>query len=257
MSALEDLQLHRIIHARFDIAQLFADLRERSQNIKLRDGCRCFLDRLDIVLYKISDTEEKFILQLIDLRLGVQHQIFHLFQFRRDETFRIGQSLFSYVVFGDQIKIGLGHFQIIAEDPIVPDFQVFDAGPLAFGVFEIGYPLLSVFDGKVQIVQLFRKAGLDQTALFDGERRLFTDRAVDHIVNFRQAVNIVVDLPQRGSLHRAEIRFDLRQHRDRIAQGDEISAVGIAAGNAPGQTLKIINTFQVFLDIVPREKIVV
>ena len=121
VSALDDLQLHRSIHDWFHIAQLFTDLCKGGQDVELGDCCRGFLDCFNILLYVISDTEEEFIFQLIDLGLRVQHQIFHLFELRRDEAFRICQRLFSNVVFGNQIKIGFGYFQIIAEHAIIAD----------------------------------------------------------------------------------------------------------------------------------------
>ena len=257
MSALDNLQFHRSIHNRFHVAKLFTDLREGRQNIQLRDRRGGLLNGFHIALDFLSHTDKKLVFQLIDLGLRIQNQIFHLLQLRRNEAFRVGQRLFANVVFGNQIKIGFGNFQIITKHPIVADLQVLDAGALALGVFEIGNPLLSILNRKVQMIQFLRKALLDQPAFFDGKRRVFTDRAVDHVINIRQTVNHVTKFSKCRALHEAEITLELRQHRDGITQRDHVSAVGVPTCNASDQTFKIVDVSQIFSDIAACEQIMI
>ena len=62
--------------------------------------------------------------------------------------------LLAYIIFRDQIIIGFCDFQIISEDFIVADFQIFDAGSFPFAAFQSGDPVLGVGDRVFQLVQL-------------------------------------------------------------------------------------------------------
>ena len=90
-----------------------------AENIKRGHRRRGFLNCTYVCLDAVAHRDEDFVLQLIDLGLGVEHQIFHLLQLRRDEAFRVSQSLFSDIIIGYEFKIRSGNLQIISENPVV------------------------------------------------------------------------------------------------------------------------------------------
>ncbi len=189
MPALVDFKLRGLVDHRLHIPQPLADLRERAEHIQCGDRLRSRLQRREMLPDLLPEGAEKVVLHLVDLRLGVQDQILHLLQLRRDVPLRIGQRLLADVVVRHLVQKGLRHLEIVAEDPVVPDLQIADARPLPLAPLQIRDPHLAVLDGILERVQLRRIAGPDETPFPDDEGRVVHDGTSDLLAHILQRID--------------------------------------------------------------------
>ncbi len=64
------------------------------------------------------------IFQFIALFRSGNQFAFQFFQFRRDKTFRIDQTLPAFKIIGHGLLLGSAQFKIIAENTVIPHFQL-------------------------------------------------------------------------------------------------------------------------------------
>ena len=232
MTALVDFQFQRVINDRLHIAKTVADLRKGAEHIQGSHSRRCLLNRNDVFFDFVAEVAEQVVLHLVDLGLRIENQTFHLLQFRRDETLSIGQGLLADIVVRNHVVERLGHFQIISKHAVVAHLQVADAGTLPLAVFKARNPVLAVLNGELQVVQLFAVARFNQAPFTDLERRIVHDGRLNQAINFRQRIDFPVHLPQNLRFrHFRQSVFDVRQNHDGVLQGNQVLAVGAAAGN--------------------------
>ena len=174
--------------------------------------------------------------------LGAEDLLFQRLQFVGDIALGIGQRLPAHVVVGNPMLLGLPHFEVVTEDPVVADLERRDAGRLAFLSFETGDVPLAVPRQRPEPIQLRVDASGDHAALGQGSGRLR-----EHRVQTRS------EFGQR--IHRGETFQELRlkpgkgpQHGRRLAQGipqgPHLTRCDPPEHGARGQPLQIGNPLQ-------------
>ena len=89
-----------------------------------------------------------------DALVGGEDFAFVFLQLRDREALGVDEGLLALEIGGDQVQIGLGDFQIEAENLVVADFQRADAGAFAFALFHGGDDLPAVLAEVAQFVEL-------------------------------------------------------------------------------------------------------
>ena len=104
---------------------------------------------------------------------------FKLFKLLSYKSLAVCKRLLSYVILGHKLLESVGHFNIIAENAVIADFELFDTCFLLLSVLNVGNISLSVGNNVTQGIKLFIKAVFNHAALAHGKRRLVNNRAVN------------------------------------------------------------------------------
>ena len=145
----------------------------------------------------VTDIDKQRVFQLQPFFLGGGNFVFQLFEFRGNESFRIDQGLLADKVCGNRPGLGAPHLEVVAEDPVVADLELGDAGPFAFLLFQAENDLFAVAQEDDQLVQLFVKTFPDQVAVPERYRGVVPDSPVDQVVQVGQFVEFVADIVQK------------------------------------------------------------
>src|SRR6202030_2093712 len=90
--------------------------------------------------------------------VGGEDFAFVFFQLRGSEALRVDQRLLALVIVGREVQVGLGNFDVVAENVIEANLQRSDVGALALALFHGGDDLLAVLAEIAQLVELGGKA---------------------------------------------------------------------------------------------------
>ena len=88
-----------------------------------------------------------------DAFVGGQDFAFVLLELGRGEALGICQGLLALEIGGDQVQIGVGHFDVKAEDLVVANLERGDSGALALALFHGGDDLAAVLAQVAQLVE--------------------------------------------------------------------------------------------------------
>ena len=153
---------------------IFADACETLQAIELGNGCCKFLQPLNLLFDLFPDFDEQTIFQFKRLAFRSKNQCLFFFQFGRDESFGIDQSLFSFIsTFRKFRYVCFRDFDIIAKYTVEPDFEVMNASFFTLACFQFSQPLLAVFHCIRVFIKLFIVSRLDHAAFRHRNRRFF------------------------------------------------------------------------------------
>ena len=76
--------------------------------------------------------------------LRVEYQRLVLLEVGRDEALAGSQGLLAYVVLGYAAELRIGNFQVVAENFVVANLQIGDAGALTLAALQPGDPLAAL-----------------------------------------------------------------------------------------------------------------
>ena len=94
------------------------------------------------------------LLERQNLLLGVEHLALVVLQLRRGEALGVDQRLLAFVIGGREVQIGVGDFDVVAEDVIEADLERLDAGALPLARFDLRDVLAAVLAEIAQLVEL-------------------------------------------------------------------------------------------------------
>ena len=155
---------------RADVAESAGGFGQSAECVDLRDGAGGVLQRVEFDQHGSAELRENFRLEGAGALFAAEDAAFHVFQFRRDEAFRVGGGLFAGVIGGDGGEVRLGDFEVVAEDRVVADFERLDAGAGDFAVLQFGDPLASFGSGAAEFVEVGIVAFADHAAVAGGRR---------------------------------------------------------------------------------------
>ena len=182
----------------------------------------------------------------------MQNRIFLFFQFGGNVTLGIGQGLLAdiAVLFLHLRHRTFGHFNIITENPVIPDFQRLDSSPFPFIVFLLKDPVFPILLGAAVFVQLFAEAFRKHPAFFHRHRWVFHKRPVQQLSQRQAAVDILIFLKYWSVLKQSE---DIRNLTERFLQALAVNRIRRAVGNPGDQPFHIINLIQLILKILTNQ----
>ena len=158
-------------------------------------------------------------------------------------------------MFGNQILGGVGHFNIIAEDPVVADFEPLDAGALAFLFFNGGDEFLAAAHIMLQYIEILAVAWFDHAAFPDGERGFVHNGAFHEIADIAQCVNGVEDPADFAGFQGANRIFNSRQGFSCIGQRTDFAGIGGAIDNAGNEAFDVADAAKRLNDFVAQYRV--
>ena len=159
---------------RADVAKGAGGFGQSAEGVDLRDGAGGVLQGFEFGQDGGAELRKDFRFEGARAFFAAEDAAFHVFQFRRDEAFRVGRSLFAGVIGGDGGEVRLGDFEVVAEDRVVADFERLDAGAGDFAVLQFSDPLTSFGAGATEFVEVGVVAFADHATVARG-RRGFVD----------------------------------------------------------------------------------
>src|SRR6266478_8237042 len=157
---------------RASVTAIGAKFREGGKNVKLRDGRGGLAQARRFCGNAGAQVDEKLALDFEDAFVGGKDFAFVFFQLRRSEALGIDQSLLALVIVGREMQVGLGNFNVVAENMVEADFKRSDVGALTLALFHGGDDLFAVLAKIAQLVEFGVKAGANDAGL-GGQRRRF------------------------------------------------------------------------------------
>ena len=146
---------HRLVnHLRPAVVPLPGQLGQGRQHVDLGQRRRRRLHPPPIGRHDVAKVQEQRVLQLLGLFVGRKHLLLVFLQLRRDVTLGVLNRLLADVLGGNLFAVGVGDFDVVAENLVEADFQVRDAGPLGLLGLVAGDPLLAAAGQLAQGVQL-------------------------------------------------------------------------------------------------------
>ena len=130
MAAVFNVYSAFFVEGRADIAVALRGQGEAAEHVQQRHGARGLLDLRDLLSDGVPDLAEAVIFQIAQLLLRVENGVLQFLQARRRVALGADQCLFADVIVRHEVFKGIRNVKIIAEDLVVLDFQIFDAGPL-------------------------------------------------------------------------------------------------------------------------------
>ena len=113
-------------------------------------------------------------------------------------------------------QIGLGNFDVVAEDLVEADFQGVDAGAFALALFHGGDDLLAVLAEVAKFVEFGVIAGADHAGFGGGGWRLVGDGLFEFFADVCKFIDFVVEIAEEiaaAGLRRGEEIFQDRELR--------------------------------------------
>ena len=179
--------------------------------LHVRDG------RADGVFHFLINAQ----LQLFRLFLRGERLHFKFLQLGRDVALGVRQGLLPREIRRDGQFIRMGNLEIIPEDVVEADLHL-DAGLLFFLLFQIGDPLAAVFRERPQLVQLLIVPGTDILPVADIARAVFVHGPVQQVVHLPVEAHLLIETREQERPRAAEEPLDLRHHRERRLQGEQV-----------------------------------
>ena len=128
---------------------------------------------------------EKLILKIPRPLVCAENFRLHLLQFRRDETLATDRRLLARVMRRHTGQVRFRHLDEITKDRIEPHFQRLDAGTCNFSLLQLADPVLAVARSLPQRIKIDIVTAAENSALFQGKRRIVHDGASQCLGQFR------------------------------------------------------------------------
>ena len=198
VAAAADVDGVALVDLGADVAEGEGSVGEGAEHVEARDGVRDALDLARAGDDVGAELLEEALLELEGLLLGAGDELFALLEGGRGEAFAAGDRLLAQVVVGDGLELRGGDLDEVAEDAVVADLEVLDAGAGGLGGLVLGDPRAAVGLGVAEGVELGREAAADDPAV--GERRgeLVGEGAVNLVGELRERKESAEDLGEEG-----------------------------------------------------------
>src|SRR5260370_10254770 len=154
MAAGDDEEFAGGSEVRASVTAIGAKFREGGKNVKLRDGRGGLAQTRRFCGNAGAQVDEKLALDFEDALVGGKDFALVFFQLRRSETLRVDQGLLALVIVGREMQVGLGNFDVIAENMVEADFKRSDVGALALALFHRGEDLFALLATLAPFVAL-------------------------------------------------------------------------------------------------------
>ena len=256
MTTFFDVNDVAFIHHRFGVILFFRNFCQGLQCVNDRNDVGAKLNPFHFCRNGVTDFRKELVFQIHYFFFGTQNQLCQIIQFRCNETLAVGKGLFTDIVFRHIFQIGLCHFQIITENFIETDFQVFDACFFPFFFFHLFDPCLAFcfsFGIGIQFIGIPR---LDHAAFSYRKRRVFHNCLINQVMDVFQRVQFFIDFLQISAFASAKGSFQQGQIFNGIFQHRQFSGIGCLIYHTSHNTFKVKHGTENILDFFPQEQIV-
>jgi len=229
-------------------------LRQGQEHVHQGDGRGDGLQPARLAGHRLPRFQENPVFEAGDPLLGVQDLVFMLLELGRQEPLRAEQRLPADVIGRDEMEVGLGDVDRIAEIPVVADLERRDPRPLPFPLFDGGDDGFPRPGHGAQVVELRVVAVLDDSALGEQGGRLVQDRPIDRCGDIAPVVPGGEHIAEDPRSERFEEAADSRQGFERLLQGHEIPGMGGRERDLSRQPLQVMNPLERLADFIPFDR---
>ena len=166
------------------------------QDVDLRKRRCRRLDALGRRSHRFAQLDEQVVLQVFRLLLGREHFFLVLLQLGRDVPLGVLERLLADEVAGDLLALGVGDFQVVAEDRVESDLHRRDAGAAHRLGLVRGDPLLAAFGQLALRVELGVEAAANEAAVAGHKRAIVRQRRFELRPHVRTQVEPLLQLRQ-------------------------------------------------------------
>src|SRR5215472_13254546 len=124
------------------------------------------------------------------------------------------------------MQVGLGNFDVVAEDLIEANLERADARALALALFHCGDDLFAVFAEVTQLVKFSVKAAANNPRFCRECRGLVGDSALKTFANIGEFVDFVMKAAEKFAASGGRRHYEILQYgklAKRLTQGDEFA----------------------------------
>ncbi len=146
--------------------------------------------------------------------------------------------------------MGLGHLDVVAEDLVVAHLQRADAGALALVGLEPGDPALALATDRPQFIEISAVTVTDNAAFAQNDGWFIDQGFINQLNQVRHRVDAVTELSGIIALQGFHLRQQVGQAAQRVAQGNQVPAVGIGHGDLAVQAFEIIDAIEGLADVL-------
>ena len=188
--------------------------------------------------------------------MGAQDAVFQVFQLLGNVALPARQGLLSDVVPRHLVFIAVGHLYVVAEHTVIPCFQLGDTGPFTLPGFHRGNQLPAAVHVPLDLVQLRIIAFPDDAALPDGKGRVVHNGGIDPLGQVPQAIDVLVDLLQKGGLAGSQRLLQTRKPFQRRREGTQLPPVGRTVDDAGHDALQVVNAGKLLGELIQHLRVV-
>ncbi len=239
-----------------DIAVLDGHFGKGAQDVEGGDGTGGLLDAYEALCDRFADSAEQFVFELRNAFLGSQDLRFEFLEFSGDIAFGVGQGLLADPFLGHIALERTRHFQIVAEDFVVTNFQFGNAGALPLLRLNGGKVPLAVLHDVAQLVQLFAVAGFDHAAFADGEGRVFVNGLLNEFHDVFEGVDVPFHPLQEPGLRVCQQGLNGLEALHGLPEASEFPRVGRAVGDAGDEPLHVVDRRHVLREFISEGQVV-
>ena len=214
MPPLFDLQRAALRDFGAAVLVFFGDRGEGNEAVEQRDRPRNPLKNGNIARKHFHKLSEQMLFEPGSRVRAAEDLPFQIFEFLRRIAHAVRERLSGNVGIGNFILKGVGHFNVIAEHAVKPDFQVADPRALPLARFKLQHERLAVVLHGAQFVELFAVSAADIVPLFQ-RRRVGRDRPVKQIADLFGIDEIARDLAKERRRKSDQLKFEIGHSRKR------------------------------------------
>ncbi len=176
MAPADDVERVVVGDLRPHVPLALGHLGERGEHIELRDHGGRALQPRDRLAHAIAQRLEQLAFAGLDALGGTQHARLVLLELRRDVALFSGERLPPLVLGRNEMLVGVGDRDVVAEHLVVADLERLDAGARALGGLDLGNGVLAAVAKAAELVELRIRAGADARLVADGGGRPLDER---------------------------------------------------------------------------------
>ena len=194
------------------------------------------------VIAKCFKFGENFLFERACSRFCGQNSFFELFKFLRYISFAVHESLFSLVAIRHFVRERLGHFDIIAENFVVSDFESAYSRLFSFFAFKFCKPLFCADMNISHLIELVVITFLDVSAVLITVYAVSVECAVKDKLHLFERIQCGIDFFEQCGLHSVKRRFHFGYNRQSVAYRKQIFRSCVAIGKSAVESFKVART---------------
>src|SRR2546425_2372539 len=258
MAPADDEQFTFIAKGRTHITAIGGELREGGQYVEFGDGGGRAAQARGFGGNGSTDFSEELPLEFKDALVGGKNFPFVFLQFRRSETLGIDERLLTFEIRRNEMQIGFGNLDVVAEHLVKANLERGNARALAFALFHRGDDLLAVPAQTADFVK-FRVVARADYAGFAGLRgRLLGNGALQAFADVAELIELLKEMAQAAAPHGCMGRkefLECRQVRERFSQRDHLPWRGDPQRDAAGQPFQVEDALQFFAQLFAQDRL--
>src|SRR5258707_10859700 len=211
------------------VAAVGSEFCKRGEDIQLRYGAGGFAQARGFRGDARAQVDKKLPLDFEDALVGGENFALVFLQFGRSEALGVDEGLLALVIVGGKMQVGLGDFNVVAEDVVEADFEGGDVGALALALFHGSDDLFAVLAEVAQLVELAVEAAADDAGIGGESGWIVGEGTFKDFADIGEFVDFVVEVPEKlaaASGWRHHEIFEDRKLREGFAQREEFARRG-------------------------------